>query len=96
MTALAMRQKGLKPASKIVLYWLSDHHNSETGMCFPSLKTLANECEMDVATVKRHLAALETMGLIYREQRHRENGSQTSTQYILRMQEPLAQNAPPP
>ena len=96
MTALAMKQKGLKPAAKIVLYWLADHHNGETGLCFPSLKTLANECEMDVATVKRHLAALEDMGLIERHKRHRENGSQTSTQYMLRMSEPLAQNAPPP
>ena len=91
-----MKQKGLKPAAKIVLYWLADHHNGETGLCFPSLKTLAGECEMDVATVKRHLAALEDMGLIERHKRHRENGSQTSTQYMLRMSEPLAQNAPPP
>ena len=96
MTALAMKQKGLKPAAKIVLYWLADHHNSETGKCFPSLKTLAGECEMDVATVKRHLKHLEDMGIIRRHQRHRENGSQTSTQYTLQMIEPLAQNAPPP
>lgn len=96
MTALAMKQKGLKPAAKIVLYWLADHHNGETGMCFPSLKTLANECEMDVATVKRHLISLENCGLIERNRRQRENGSQTSTQYILCLTEPLAQNAPPP
>ena len=96
MTALAMKQKGLKPAAKIVLYWLADHHNSETGKCFPSLKTLASECEMDVATVKRHLKHLEDMGIIHRHQRHRENGSQASTQYTLQMIEPLAQNAPPP
>ena len=31
MTALAMKQKGLKPATKIVLYWIADHHNGETG-----------------------------------------------------------------
>ena len=96
MTALAMRQTGLKPAAKIVLYWLADHHNGETGLCFPSLNTLAKECEMDVATVKRHLGGLEDLGLIERKQRHRENGSQTSTQYILRLDAPLAQNAPPP
>lgn len=96
MTALAMKQRGLKPATKIVLYWLADHHNGETGMCFPSLKTLAKECEMDVATVKRHLIHLESVGLIERYKRHRDNGSQTSTQYILRMIEPLAQNAPAP
>ena len=96
MTALAMKQKGLKPAAKIVLYWLADHHNGETGMCFPSLKTLAKECEMDVATVKRHLVNLEQSGLIERNRRQRENGSQTSTQYSLHLAEPLAQNAPPP
>lgn len=96
MTALAMKQKGLKPAAKIVLYWLADHHNGETGMCFPSLKTLAKECEMDVATVKRHLVNLEQTGLIERNRRQRENGSQTSTQYSLHLAEPLAQNAPPP
>lgn len=96
MTALAMKQKGLKPAAKIVLYWLADHHNGETGMCFPSLKTLAKECEMDVATVKRHLVSLEQSGLIERNRRQRENGSQTSTQYSLHLVEPLAQNAPPP
>jgi DNA-binding MarR family transcriptional regulator len=96
MTALAMKQSGLKPAAKIVLYWLADHHNESTGACFPSLKTLAQECEMDVASIKRHLANLEASGLIQRTQRQRENGSQTSTQYTLHFAEPLAQNAPAP
>jgi len=83
MTALAMRQIGLKPAAKIVLYWLADHHNSETGACFPSLKTLAAECEMGKATLIRHLDALQEAGLIERSNRTRENGSQTSTSYRL-------------
>lgn len=96
MTALAMKQKGLKPAAKIVLYWLADHHNSETGACFPSLSRLAEECEMNVATVKRHLLSLEQDRLIQRNQRTRENGSQTSTQYILLIDDGLAQNAPAP
>ena len=52
MTALAMQQKGLKPATKIVLYWIADHHNSETGACFPSLSTLADECEMSKRAVQ--------------------------------------------
>lgn len=83
MTALAMRQTGLKPAAKIVLYWLADHHNSEIGDCFPSLKKLAEECEMAKASVVRHLDALESAGLIERQTRTRDNGSQTSTAYIL-------------
>ena len=36
MTALAMKQQGLRPATKVVLYWIADHHNSETGDCFPA------------------------------------------------------------
>lgn len=85
MTALAMKQTGLKPASKIVLYWLADHHNAKTGYCFPSLKTLAKECEMDKSTVIRHLGVLEDAGLIERVQRKRENGSLSSNIYRLNL-----------
>lgn len=82
-TALAMKQTGLKPAAKIVLYWLADHYNEETGLCFPSLKTLASECEMNKSTLIRHLDALEEMGLIERDKRNRENGSRASNSYRL-------------
>lgn len=85
MTALAMKQAGIKPAAKIVLYWLADHHNGETGRCFPSLKTLERECEMSRPAIIRHLSTLEDAGLISREQRKRDNGSQTSTAYNLHL-----------
>ena len=85
MTALAMKQAGIKPAAKIVLYWLADHHNGETGRCFPSLKTLERECEMSRPAIIRHLSALEDAGLISRDQRKRDNGSQTSTAYKLHL-----------
>jgi len=94
MTALAMKQRGLKPAAKIVLYWLADHHNETTGACFPSLKTLAQECEMDKATVVRHLDALESAGLIERQERIRDNGSQTSTAYTLMLTPVAEYNSP--
>jgi hypothetical protein len=81
MTALAMKQQGLKPAAKIALYWLTEHHNSKTGDCFPSLKTLMAECEMGRTTLVRQLDALEKAGLIERIRRTRANGSQTSTAY---------------
>lgn len=89
MTALAMKQRGLKSAAKIVLYWLADHYNQSTGACFPSLKTLAEECEMDKSTLIRHLNALEEAGLIARSARVRDNGSQTSTAYFLHI-DPVA------
>lgn len=94
MTALAMKQRGLKPAAKIVLYWLADHHNGETGACFPSLKTLEAECEMNRSAIVRHLNALEEAGLIQRIRRTRENGSQTSTEYFLRLTPVAERNTP--
>ncbi len=83
MTALAMKQRGLKPAAKIVLYWLADHHNGETGLCCPSITTLEDECEMGRSAIIRNLEALESLGLIGRETRLRENGSKTSNSYFL-------------
>ena len=94
MTALAMKQTGIKPAAKIVLYWLADHHNGETGRCFPSLKTLERECEMNRSAIVRHLSALEDAGLIEREQRKRDNGSQTSTAYRLHLVPVAERNTP--
>lgn len=91
MTALAMKQTGLKPATKIVLYWLADHHNETTGDCFPSIRRLAELCEMDRATVIRQINALEANSIVMRVERKRSNGSQTSNGYKL-----MLQNATPP
>lgn len=82
MTALAMKQAGLKPATKIVLYWLADHHNGETGRCFPSLSRLAQLCEMSKRSVQNHLAELEKLGFV-KIQENTRNGMQTSNEYQL-------------
>lgn len=92
MTALAMRQAGLKPAAKIVLYWLADHHNETTGQCFPSIARLADLCEMSRRSVEQHLSDLEASGLIERQARHRPEGGKTSNSYILHLRESDAQN----
>ena len=96
MTALAMQVKGLKPAAKIVLYWLADHHNAETDECFPSIKTLAEECEMSRRSVVNQLDELERLGIISKTERTRGNGSQTSNSYRLNFSEGYAKSAPPP
>ena len=93
MTALAMKQQGLKPATKIVLYWLADHHNGETGLCIPSQKRLAELCEMTDRSVRTHLDTLQALGLIKVIERKRENGSQTSNEYKLLFD---VQNLPTP
>ena len=96
MTALAMQKKGLKPVTKIVLYWIADHHNSETGACFPSLATLATECEMDRTTIIRHIDSLCSMGFIEKVERNRNNGSRTSNGYRLNLAKQPVVNCDPP
>ena len=85
MTALAMKQKGLKPATKIVLYWLADCHNQETGKCFPSINHLASVCEMSRRSVEGHLVVLEQLGLIKRYNQYRDRGGKTSNSYVLEL-----------
>lgn len=67
-TGWAIKQRGLKPATKIVLWQLCDRFHPDNG-CFPSQDTLAADCEMSRSSVNEHLAALEDAGLIRREQR---------------------------
>jgi hypothetical protein len=85
MTALAMKQKGLKPATKIVLYWIADHHNGETGECFPSHKRIADMAELSDRDVRRQINKLVDAGLVVIENRARGNGSQTSNNYVLKL-----------
>ena len=97
MTALAMKQKGLKPTTKIVLYWIADHHNGETGDCFPSHKRLADLCEISDRDVRRQILKLVELGLIHIENRSRSNGSQSSNSYKLNMSENMGRtNSPTP
>ncbi|RWQ12356.1 helix-turn-helix domain-containing protein [Mesorhizobium sp.] len=67
-TGWAIKQRGLKPATKIVLWQLCDRFHPDNG-CFPSQETLSNDCEMSRSSLNEHLDALETAGLIRREQR---------------------------
>lgn len=65
-TNWAIRQRGLKPATKIVLWHLADCHNAHTGQCNPKQSTLADMCEMSRSTLNLHLEKLEALGLIKR------------------------------
>ncbi|PWE58362.1 hypothetical protein DEM27_00085 [Metarhizobium album] len=80
-TNWAIKQRGLKPAVKIVLWNLCDRFHPDHG-CFPSQETLSDDCEMPRSTLNVYLNELENIGLIRREQR-RERGSkrQESTRY---------------
>lgn len=60
----AVSQKCGSAAAKMVLMMLANHTNGHTNRCNPRHKTLAEECEMRVETLKNHLKHLEEIGLI--------------------------------
>jgi hypothetical protein len=82
-THWAIQQRGLAPATKLVLWFLADRHNPDFG-CYPSQEQLAEDCEMSRASVNRHLHELEERGLIRRERRvDPQTRRQMPTRYFL-------------
>ena len=64
-TNWAIKQRGLKPTTKIVLWHLCDRFNPDYG-CFPSQDRLAHDCEISRSTLNDHLGQLEAVGLLRR------------------------------
>ncbi|WP_312643127.1 helix-turn-helix domain-containing protein [Hydrogenoanaerobacterium sp.] len=52
--------------------------------CWPAVKTIAYDLQLSRSTVKRALHDLVKAGLIEKESRYRENGSNTSNRLILK------------
>lgn len=77
----ATRQRGLKPATKLLLIQLADHHNPVNG-CFPGQELLAEECEMSVRSVREHLGILERDGLIRRIKGGGSGSRRPSDRYV--------------
>lgn len=86
-SAWAWRQMGLfrRPEPKLVLLALADHADP-WGECYPSRRRLGAMCGgISPRAVSRHVATFEELGLLERVERHRENGSRTSTLYRLKV-----------
>ena len=82
-TNWAIKQRGLKPATKIVLWHLCDRFNPDYG-CFPSQARLAHDCEISRSTLNDHLRQLEAGGLLSRVPRiDPVTKRQLPTRYIL-------------
>lgn len=81
-TNWAIKQRGLKPAAKIVLWHLCDRYHPDHG-CFPAQETLAEDCEMSRSSVNNQLAELEASGLIVRIVTRGSNGRRARTRYRL-------------
>tara|TARA_R110002167_G_scaffold86987_1_gene235311 strand:+ start:9476 stop:10333 length:858 start_codon:yes stop_codon:yes gene_type:complete len=86
-TNWAIQQRGLMPATKLVLWHLCDRHNPDFG-CFPSQDQLAADVEISRSSLNTHLEKLEAAGLIRRHRRVDEvTRKQKSTRYILGFEE---------
>ncbi|OJF99397.1 helix-turn-helix domain-containing protein [Pararhizobium antarcticum] len=82
-TVWAIQQRGLKPATKIVLWFLCDRHNPDFG-CFPTQARLADDAEMSISALNEHLAKLEELRLIHRVRVHDpRTHKRQATRYIL-------------
>mgnify|MGYP002737415237 CR=1 FL=1 len=90
-TNWAILQRGLPPATKLVLWHLCDRHNPDFG-CFPSQEQLADDAEVSRSQLNVHLQRLEEAGLIRRVQRtDAKTNRQLSTRYILGFEKSFAQ-----
>jgi hypothetical protein len=94
-TNWAIAQRGLKPATKIVLWLLCDRHNPDYG-CFPTQARLAEDAEMSISALNDHLATLERLGLIRRIRTHDPHTHRRMpTRYILGFEKGFPQDPTP-
>jgi hypothetical protein len=94
-TVWAIQQRGLKPATKIVLWFLCDRHNPDFG-CFPTQARLADDAEMSISALNDHLARLEELRLIHRVRTHDpRTHKRQATRYILGFEDGFPQEPTP-
>ena len=94
-TNWAIQRRGLKPATKIVLWHLCDRHNPDFG-CFPTQARLAEDAEMSISALNAHLARLEKMRLIHRVRSHDpRTHKRQATRYILGFEDGFPQKPTP-
>lgn len=75
-------QTDLSQRATLVILYLINRADQEN-ICFPSIRTIAKECNISTRTVQRALYDLEKAGFITRESRFHEQGGQRSNLYHL-------------
>jgi hypothetical protein len=80
--AWAKEQTAGSAPTKLVLFALADVAD-DYGLAWPSMATLAKECEMSERSVRNHVAALEQAGLLRRIERFAKSGRQRSNYFQL-------------
>jgi DNA-binding transcriptional MocR family regulator len=77
----AMKTKVGNPLRKLVLIKLADNA-SDQGECWPSYQHIADQCEIDRSTVRKHIKQLEAQGLLRIENRDGPKGNSTNLYFL--------------
>ena len=84
MLSNSIFKQGLKPREFIV-YCCLVKHSDKNGVCFPSRRLIAEECCIDKKTVDAAIISLEKAGLVKKKMRRRQDGSNTSNAYTVKV-----------
>lgn len=84
MLSNSIFKQGLKPREFIV-YCCLVKHSDKNGICFPSRRLIAEECCIDKKTVDAAILNLEKTGLVKKKKRRRQDGSNTSNAYTVKV-----------
>ena len=84
MLSNSIFKQGLKPREFIV-YCCLVKHSDKNGVCFPSRRLIAEECCIDKKTVDAAIISLEKAGLVKKKKCRRQDGSNTSNAYTVRL-----------
>ncbi|MHC8404323.1 helix-turn-helix domain-containing protein [Pseudomonas sp. TMB3-21] len=77
----AMKTKVGNPLRKLVLIKLADNANDQ-GECWPSYQHIADQCEIDRSTVRRHIKQLHAQKLLRIENRDGPKGNSSNLYYL--------------
>ena len=84
MLSNSIFKQGLKPREFIV-YCCLVKHSDKNGVCFPSRRLIAEECCIDKKTVDAAIISLEKAGLVKKKKRRRQDRSNTSNAYTVKL-----------
>jgi len=84
MLSNSIFKQGLKPREFIV-YCCLVKHSDKNGVCFPSRRLIAKECCIDKKTLDSAIQSLEKTGLVKKKKRRRQDGSNTSNTYTVKL-----------
>lgn len=77
----AMKTRVGNPLRKLVLIKLADNAN-DTGECWPSYQHIADQCEIDRSTVRKHIKNLEEQRLLRIENRDGPKGNSSNLYFL--------------